>query len=130
MVKVKDQYLATVIAFGKSGQALSKRSQDELQDLAIMALRSNNPSLLRLFEEPLPSLEELLKSKMAKTLPKIQAVPSDEAANITSLDGGNDNALKIETDDSNENKPAKEAASSAAKENNKAGFKQRSNRRQ
>jgi hypothetical protein len=117
MVKVKDQYLATVIAFGKSGQALSQRSQDELNDLAILALQSNSPSLLRLFEDPLPTLDELQKSKLAKTLPKVEAVPTD-------------NALKIDTDDSTETNPAKEAPAGAAKEGNKAGVKQRTDKRQ
>lgn len=64
--KIKDQYASTVVAFGNSGLPLGQR--DDIDDLAIMAHRSQDPTLLELFET-LPSLDELLKKKADDSLP-------------------------------------------------------------
>jgi hypothetical protein len=53
----------TVIAFNNSGVVLKDRSISDLIDLAIMARKSNNPELLKLFES-IPELPELLTMKM------------------------------------------------------------------
>lgn len=62
-LRIKQQYKDTVIAFQRSGVSLSKRTPLELIDLALLALSSKNPSILRYFEE-LPSERELKKMKM------------------------------------------------------------------
>lgn len=56
-------YHNTVIAFNNSGVVLKDRSYSDLIDLAIMARRSNNPNLLKLFKS-LPTLPELQLMKM------------------------------------------------------------------
>ena len=63
MVKIKAEYNNTVIAFGSNGAVLSKRSQSELIDLAIITQDSQNPNLKKLFVE-LPSIDDLRKMKM------------------------------------------------------------------
>lgn len=63
MVSIKTEFRNTVIGFNNSGIVLSKRSEEDLIDLAIMAHSSGNPSLLILFET-LPSIDELKKAKM------------------------------------------------------------------
>ncbi len=64
--KIKEQYATTVVAFGNSGLPLGQR--DDIDELAIMAHRSQDPTLIRLFEE-LPSLDDLLKQKADAALP-------------------------------------------------------------
>lgn len=66
LAKIKEQYGATVVAFGNSGLPLGQR--DDIDDLAIMAQRSQDPTLIQLFEE-LPPLDELLKNKAEAALP-------------------------------------------------------------
>lgn len=53
----------TVIAFNNSGVVLKDRSYSDLVDLAIMARKSGNPNLLKLFVT-LPELPELQVMKM------------------------------------------------------------------
>jgi hypothetical protein len=60
----------TVIAFNNSGVVLKDRSDEDLIDLAIMARKSGNPSLLKLFET-LPELPELQFMKMREIERKI-----------------------------------------------------------
>ncbi|MVT11383.1 hypothetical protein [Chitinophaga tropicalis] len=71
MVTIKKEYQSAVVAFGNSGLPLGQR--DDLLDLAIIATKSGDPSLLQLFE-PLPSLEELQKMKVQPLLPVIEAL--------------------------------------------------------
>jgi hypothetical protein len=68
MLKVKDEHKSTVVAFGNSGLPLGQR--DDLIDLAIIAQRSQDPSLLCLFDD-LPTLEQLQKQKIEPLLPAI-----------------------------------------------------------
>jgi hypothetical protein len=56
-------YNNTVIAFNNSGVVLKDRPYTDLVDLAIMARKSNNPELLKLFES-IPDLPDLLVMKM------------------------------------------------------------------
>lgn len=58
--KIKEQYGSTVVAFGNSGLPLGQR--EDIDELAIIAHQSQDPSVLVLFET-LPPLDELLKQK-------------------------------------------------------------------
>jgi hypothetical protein len=60
----------TVIAFNNSGVVLKDRSYEDLIDLGIMARKSGDPGLLRLFET-IPSLPELQAMKMRELEKKI-----------------------------------------------------------
>lgn len=64
MLRIKQEYRNTVIAFQDSGVALYKRPFIQLIDLAILAHRSKDETLIRLFETPMPSVVELKKMKM------------------------------------------------------------------
>lgn len=60
MLSIKPEHKNAIIAFDKSGRvSLGNRTQESLRNLAILALESRDPSLLKLFQEPLPSLSEL-----------------------------------------------------------------------
>lgn len=61
-VKIKSQFATQKIAFGSSGKPLGERSQEELQDLAILGQQSGDQSILNMFES-LPDLTELQKAK-------------------------------------------------------------------
>jgi hypothetical protein len=63
--KIKEKFLNKVVGFGKSGKPLGER--DDIDDLAIIALSSNNKTLLDLFEE-IPSLDILKKNKTESVL--------------------------------------------------------------
>jgi len=60
LAKIKKEHETTVVAFGNSGLPLGQR--DDIDQLAIIAQESKNPSLLALFEK-LPTLAELKKTK-------------------------------------------------------------------
>jgi hypothetical protein len=62
-LSIKPAYFNTVIAFNNSGVVLKDRSCSDLIDLAIMARRSGNPTLIILFEK-LPEIPELQRMKM------------------------------------------------------------------
>lgn len=66
--KIKEQFLTKYIAFGKSAEPLGKR--EDIDDLAIIALTSNNKTLLDLFES-IPSLGILRKNKTESELKRI-----------------------------------------------------------
>lgn len=67
-IKIKDEYKKTVVAFGNSGLPLGER--DDLYLLAIIAMESQDPSLLQFFEK-LPTLEALKKEKTDRELKRI-----------------------------------------------------------
>jgi hypothetical protein len=69
--KIKDEFKKTYVAFGKGQKKLGER--DDIDELAITAIKSKNPNLLKLFVQPLPPLEELQKSAVAKKLPPVKA---------------------------------------------------------
>jgi hypothetical protein len=64
---VKEEFQNKKISFGKSGLPLGQR--DDIDELAIIALESNDKSLLNLFEK-LPPLAELKKKKVDEQLRK------------------------------------------------------------
>lgn len=80
-ILIKPQYHDTVIAFNNSGVVLSKRSQQDLVDLGIMAHRSQNPTLLKLFEN-LPTLPELQQLKLWKIEQEVMGKPGNGPAGI------------------------------------------------
>lgn len=69
MVKIKNEYLKTVVAFGSNGFCLGKRTYEELIDLALMSY--NNNGLQNFFETPLPTADELRNIKMQLAEKKI-----------------------------------------------------------
>ena len=64
-VKIKSEFLETIIGFNNSALPLGQR--DDLHLLAEMAQNSQNKSLLNLFEE-LPNTQELEENKVEKLL--------------------------------------------------------------
>lgn len=75
--KIKAEHKdSTKVVFGGRGkQKLGER--DDIDDLAISALRSGNRNLLNLFEQPMPTLEALQKKS---TDAKLATLP---ATNVT-----------------------------------------------
>ena len=69
--KIKQEFNATIIAFGDSGAPLGERT--DIDQLAIMAQESQNPTLLQLFDV-LPPLEVLKKTKVSEELKKVPVV--------------------------------------------------------
>jgi hypothetical protein len=70
MIRIKNLYKGTRIAFGASGLPLGKRSKEDILDLAIIAQDSKNPNILVLFEGDLPPLDELKKIKLQNQIAK------------------------------------------------------------
>lgn len=67
LATVKEEFRNKKISFGKSGLPLGER--DDVDELAIAALESNDKSLLKLFEQ-LPPLAELKKKRVDDELRK------------------------------------------------------------
>lgn len=67
MIQIKEEFRSAVIAFGDNGVSLGKTTDRNLIELGIIAHRSQNPNLLKLFES-LPSLEELNELKMIEII--------------------------------------------------------------
>lgn len=74
-IVIKEEFLSTVVGFGKSGLPLGSR--DDLGDLAIIAQESQDPTLLNLFEK-LPSLDALKKHKTDKQLKALSPAEDEE----------------------------------------------------
>lgn len=89
--KIKEIYLTTVIAFGNGGLPLGKRK--DIDELAIIAHESKNPSLIRLFET-LPPLEELKKSKVDAELMKAPALVRQKELPLDETKSSNSFTLK------------------------------------
>lgn len=68
--KIKDEFKKIYVAFGKQTGKLGDR--DDIDDLAVIAIKSKDPSLIKLFVQPLPALEELQKSVVDKKLPLVK----------------------------------------------------------
>lgn len=68
--KIKKEFANKRVAFGNSGARLSERK--DIDELAIIALESKNPSLLMLFEV-LPDLETLKKKRARMQIAKKSA---------------------------------------------------------
>ena len=69
MLKIKEQYKDKVVGFNNSTTPLGYR--DDLDKLAEIAIQSNDPSLLELFEE-IPSLETLYEEKGKKLIEELK----------------------------------------------------------
>ena len=67
-LKIKKEKEKTILAFGKGGGELGKRSQADLTQLAIIAHQSGDQSIIDLFEGELPPLEELQKKTTEKAI--------------------------------------------------------------
>lgn len=68
LTKIKKQFLHKRVAFGNSAAPLGQRT--DIDDLAILALESKDPTLLMLFES-LPDLQALKKTKTDAQLKKV-----------------------------------------------------------
>lgn len=71
LAKIKNEYLGKRIGFNKSMAPLYRR--DDIDLLAIMALESKNPNLVKLFEI-LPELSVLKKAKTDAELRRVVPV--------------------------------------------------------
>lgn len=60
--KIKQEFLGVVIGFNGSALPLGRRN--DIDELAIIAQQSQDPSLLKLFEEELPDAEVLIQEKV------------------------------------------------------------------
>jgi hypothetical protein len=60
--KIKQEFLGVVIGYNGSALPLGKRT--DIDELAIIAQKSQDPSLLKLFEEELPDAEVLIQEKV------------------------------------------------------------------
>jgi hypothetical protein len=69
-VKIKKEFKGKYVAFGSGNKPLGER--DDINDLAIMAIESQDPTLLELFES-LP--DNVAGLKKAKTDAQLAAVP-------------------------------------------------------
>lgn len=73
LIKIKETAKEKIIAY--NGRALPLGQRNDYPELAVIALESNDPSLLEVFET-LPTLEELKKQKLEQTLPELPKVSS------------------------------------------------------
>jgi hypothetical protein len=69
---IKEEYRTKRVGFGNSATLLGNRT--DIDDLAIMALESQDKSLLILFEQPMPLLAALKKNKTEAGLKRPVAV--------------------------------------------------------
>jgi hypothetical protein len=69
-VKIKEEFLKTYVAFGKGNKPLGER--DDINDLAIMAIESQDPTLLKLFENLPTTAAGLKKTRTDKDLSEVQ----------------------------------------------------------
>lgn len=81
---IKKEFAGKRVAFGNGGGPLGERT--DLDDLAIIAHKSQDPNILRLFEK-LPPLADLLKAKTDSAvamLPKAKAttLPAKAEAHV------------------------------------------------
>lgn len=65
LATIKEEYKGRRVGFNNSAKPLGQRK--DIDDLAIIAIESQDPSLLRLFEK-LPSLAELIKQRVESQL--------------------------------------------------------------
>ena len=71
-LKIKIKESSKKVKIGFNGRSLPLGERPDIDKLALIALESNDKSLLAHFEE-IPSLEELKKSKVANQLPTVPA---------------------------------------------------------
>lgn len=87
--RIKEEYKTAVVAFGTSGLPLGQR--DDIDKLAIIALESSDPTLLKMFEY-LPSLEDLKMGKVEDELKVLmpERIPITIEKETTNAGKGND----------------------------------------
>lgn len=78
LIKIKETAKEKIVAY--NGRALPLEQRSDYRELAIIALESNDPSLLEVFET-LPSLEELKKQKLEQALPQLPELPKTSSSN-------------------------------------------------
>jgi hypothetical protein len=89
--KIKKEFGDQHVAFGKGGRGLKLGQRTDIDKLAIIALQSGNRHLLDMFEQPMPSLDELLKdetdaqlkTKPATTTAPVKPAPTAPATTTT-----------------------------------------------
>jgi hypothetical protein len=87
--EIKDEYKNKVIAFGRQKGAIPIGQRTDIDDLAVIALESQDRSLLRLFKK-LPDLSELKKQKTDAAIQEAQIkkqVSDSKKAAIASTKG-------------------------------------------
>lgn len=83
-LKVKTEFLGTVIGFNNSALPLGKRN--DLHILADMAVKSQDPKLLNLFEE-LPTKSSVNEAKEAKILEETENDQTQPQTNPETITG-------------------------------------------
>jgi hypothetical protein len=83
--KIKEEFKTTFIAFGGRGY-LELGQRDDTDDLAIMALESGSQQLLQVFEQPMPTVEELKKAKTDKELKAFVPAKAEEVKTTAKAD--------------------------------------------
>lgn len=72
-LKIKSAFKSRYIAFkGANGKKLGELSQDQLKTLAAIAQSSRDKSLLSLFDNEVPKLENLQKELVAKKVAELK----------------------------------------------------------
>lgn len=94
-IKIKEEFLQTVVAFGKSGLPLGSR--DDLADLAIMAQESGDPVLLQYFDGKLPTVAALKKAKTDAELKAIMPAVDEKLTTKEIIDAAVPPAFNRET---------------------------------
>lgn len=94
--KIKEVFQTAVVAFGNSGLPLGQRTPEEINQLAIIARQSKDPSLLQLFEE-LPALEELKREKVEAQLKKIMPDRQPVTPTVTTANTTNEKSKQQES---------------------------------
>lgn len=80
-IKINSKHGERKVGFGGMGATpLKDWPQDKLADLAILAHKSQDPSILELFEGELPHLEQLETEKTARDAAKAKASSSKPAS--------------------------------------------------
>ncbi len=70
-IKLKAEAEKKKMGFGKFGGELGKATPAQLEELALIAVKSQDPSLLELFEGDLPSAQDLQKKKTTAQIAKV-----------------------------------------------------------
>ncbi|TWP28424.1 hypothetical protein ETU09_05735 [Apibacter muscae] len=74
-IKIKEEYISTIIGYNGSALPLGKRNNEELIILAEIAHNSNSEMLKNFFEE-FPSIEEIKEFKAQDFIQKVKNVRS------------------------------------------------------
>jgi hypothetical protein len=95
--KIKEEFKTTFIAFGGRGY-LELGQRDDIDQLAIMAIESQDNSLLQFFEQPMPSVDQLKKAKTDAELlqnPNVPVPATEEVKESVSSSTVNTNVEEV-----------------------------------